>query len=101
MTPSGPPYIAIRSSKHSSLTANSHVVDFKKLMCLESFKHLMKTDDDKLKPIVILNIDRGPDENPCYFKVIHFGFKHFIEFDLDAIFIMTNAPGHSTYNRLQ
>ncbi|XP_062560330.1 uncharacterized protein LOC134224782 [Armigeres subalbatus] len=38
---------------------------------------------------------------PTYPKVILFAVKHFIDNDLDAIFVMTNAPGRSAYNRVE
>lgn len=41
LTYSGPTYIAIRSAKHSSSTADSHAFDFQKLLHMESFKELL------------------------------------------------------------
>lgn len=36
-----------------------------------------------------------------YPKTIGHAVKHFKQFDLDALFIVTNAPGRSAYNRVE
>lgn len=46
-------------------------------------------------------MDGGPDENPRYPKVIAHAIEHFKDFDLDGLFIFTNAPGRSAYNRVE
>ncbi|CAH1105641.1 unnamed protein product [Psylliodes chrysocephalus] len=69
---SGPTYIAIRSGKHTSSTANTHTQDFDTLLELEEFRPSAKTDHGLVKPV-----------------------RH----DLDALFLATNAPG-SAYNRV-
>lgn len=98
---SGPTYIAIRSEKHSSSTANTHAQDFETLLELEEFRPLAKTDHGLVKPVVIMTVDGGPDENPRYEKVIGFAIQHFKRYDLDALFLATNAPGRSAYNRVE
>ncbi|KAG5877588.1 hypothetical protein JTB14_027190 [Gonioctena quinquepunctata] len=98
---SGPTYIAIRSGKHSSSTANTHAQDFETLLELEEFRPLAKTDHGLVKPVVIMTVDGGPDENPRYQKVIEFAIQHFKQHDLDALFLATNAPGRSAYNRVE
>ncbi|KAG5860711.1 hypothetical protein JTB14_029385, partial [Gonioctena quinquepunctata] len=97
----GPTYIAIRSGKHSSSTANTHAQDFETLLELEEFRLLAKTDHGLVKPVVIMTVDGGPDENPRYQKVIEFAIQHFKRHDLDALFLATNAPGRSAYNRVE
>lgn len=44
---------------------------------------------------------RGPDENPRFQKVIGFAIQHFKRHDLNALFLATNAPGRSAYNRVE
>lgn len=97
---SGPTYIAIRSGKHASSTAYSHAADFKRLLELEEIDSTMKMDG-LVKPIVIITVAGGPDENPRYRKVIQVAVHHFLEHNLDALFIATNAPGSSAFNRLE
>lgn len=46
-------------------------------------------------------VDGGPDENPRYQKVIKVAVHNFLQCDLDALFIATNAPGKSAFNRVE
>ncbi|XP_065172441.1 uncharacterized protein [Atheta coriaria] len=101
ITYSGPTYVAIRSGKHSSSTASTHAVDFNKLATLDNFKEIMRDEEGRLKPVVLISSDGGPDENPRYSKVISCAIHNFIKHDLDAIFIFTNAPGRSAFNRVE
>lgn len=99
---SGPTYVAIRSGKHSSSTAYAHALDFETIINLPEFQSILKTEDGKsLKPIIIISVDGGPDENPRYKKVIATSVHHFIKNDLDAFFIATNAPHRSCFNRVE
>lgn len=78
-----------------------HAQDFETLLELEEFRPLAKTDHGLVKPVVIMTVDGGPDENPRYQKVIAFAIQHFKRYDLDALFLATNAPGRSAYNRVE
>lgn len=99
---SGPTYIAIRSGKHSSSTALSHASDFEKLLNLKEFDEITRCGVDQLvKPIVIFTVDGGPDENPRYQKVIQLAIHHFVHHNLDGLFLATNAPGRSAFNRVE
>ena len=86
---SGPTYIAIRSCKHSLSTSETHAVDLDRLFELDAFK------------VVIITTDGGPDENLRFPKVISQAIKFFKKYNLDALFIATNAPGRSAYNRIE
>ncbi|CAB0045222.1 unnamed protein product, partial [Trichogramma brassicae] len=66
VTYSGPTYVAIRSGKHSSSTAASHSNDIRKLYELESFKPIMYDHDNQIKPVLVISVDGGPDENPSH-----------------------------------
>lgn len=63
---SGPTYIAIRSGKHDTSNAATHAMDFDMLFNLESFKDDIKAANGKMKPVVIVSVDGGPDENPRF-----------------------------------
>ena len=54
-----------------------------------------------MKPVVVFTVDGGPDENPRYQKVIKVAIHHFVEHNLDALFVATNAPGRSAFNRVE
>ncbi|XP_055543502.1 uncharacterized protein LOC129729044 [Wyeomyia smithii] len=96
---SGPTYVAIRSGKHSSSTAFSHALDFKRLLTLKAFDSILKIDG-LVKPVLVFTVDGGPDENPRYRKVIQIAIHHFKEYNLDAMFV-TNAPGRRAFNRVE
>lgn len=66
VTYSGPTYITIRSGKHSSSTARSHAKDFQMLMENDNFASYCKRPDFTFKPIVMITVDGGPDENPRF-----------------------------------
>ena len=54
-----------------------------------------------MKPVIVITVDGGPDENPRYQKVIETAVHHFVQNNLDAYFIATNAPGRSAFNRVE
>ena len=54
-----------------------------------------------VKPVFVFTVDGGPDENPHYQKVIKVAVHHFVQHDLDAVFIASNAPGRSAFNRVE
>ena len=67
---SGPTYIAIRSGKHDKSDASTHSSDFDALERLEEFQNIMKTKSGEVKPVVIISVDGGPDENPQYVTLV-------------------------------
>lgn len=98
---SGPTYIAIRSGKHDSSTAASHAYDLNSILQNEEFSSFTRTKDGELKPVIIIISDGGPDENPRYAKVINQAISHFKKNNFDAVFVATNAPGRSAFNRVE
>jgi len=98
---SGPTYIAIQSGKHDSSTAESHALDLDTVFGLDEFREFVKTPAGDIKPVVIVTVDGGPDENARYAKVIDFAIKHFKKYDLDGLFVSANARGRSAYNRVE
>lgn len=64
---SGPTFITIRSGKHSGSTAFTHARDLEQLVDHEEFVEFTKTDDGQCKPVIMLVVDGGPDENPRLF----------------------------------
>ncbi|CAF0900718.1 unnamed protein product [Rotaria sordida] len=98
---SGPTYIAIRSAKHDLSTAESHAIDFDRLMCLKEFEKVARDETGRVKPIVIVTVDGGPDENPRFPKTLVASIRKFKKYNLDALFILTHAPGQSAYNKVE
>ena len=68
---------------------------------LPSFKNSLFAKDGLSKPVMIVTVDGGPDENPKYEKTITCAKTYFREHDLDALYIATNAPGCSAFNRVE
>lgn len=54
-----------------------------------------------VKPVHVVVVDGGPDENPRYRKVIDVAIHNFRKHQLDALFLATNAPGRSAFNRVE
>ena len=101
VTCSGLTYIALRSAKHTSATALDHLTDMKRVCSLPEFTDYLATPDGLPKPVMIVTVDGGPDENPRYTKTIQCAVDYFCTFNLDALFIATNAPGRSAFNRVE
>ena len=98
---SGPTYVAIRSQKHDSSTAETHQRDFDKLIELEEFKTAAKGSDGLLKPLIFVAVDSGPDEAPNNQKTMLAWIDCFNRHDVDGIFVFSNAPGFSAYNKVE
>ena len=62
---------------------------------------LQKFKKNEEKPVMIVSVDGGPDENPRYQKTITCAIDYFHTYDLDAFFLVTNAPGCSAFNRVE
>lgn len=102
VTYSGPTYIGIRSGKHDSSVAGTHAADLRHLYHdVQEFKPLLYRDDGTLKPVLVILVDGGPDENPRYKETIRFACANFNLLQLDALFISTQAPGRSAYNPVE
>ena len=95
--------MAVRSGKHSSSTAYHHLQDMKRIRRLPEFESSFFIDGvvGQSKPMMIITVDGGPDENPRYEKTIISAVDYFCTYDLDALFICTNAPGRSAFNRAE
>ncbi|CAF4505566.1 unnamed protein product, partial [Rotaria sp. Silwood2] len=97
---SGPTFAAIRSGKHDHISALTHAKDFDTMVQLFEFEKAALIDGN-LKLVVIISVDGGPDENPRYSKTIQAVTILFKKYDLDALFMVTNAPGRSAFNEAE
>ena len=98
---SGPTFIGIRSGKHGSSNASTHANDLDTVVHSKEFSGLAKNSIGDVKPIFMITVDGGPDENPRYSNVIAHAVAHFKRYNLDAFFMATNAPGRSAFNRVE
>ena len=95
MTYSGETLVTIRSGKHDSSSAESHVLDLDKFLNMEEMKDKFKTPCGEIKPVLINSKDHGPDEK----KNIKMGCA--TKNNLDCYMECTNAPGLSAYNPVE
>ena len=100
VTYSGPTYVAIRSAKHSQSSVLYHLQDRKLIRSLDEFSGSFENESN-VKPVMIVTVDGGPDENPKYMKTVECAIDYFLKYDLDAFFIATNAAGCSAFNRVE
>jgi len=76
----------------------SYAADFNRLLTIPEFDMITKTTAAHPKPVFMITVDGGPDENLRYDKVICVAIHHFLENDLNVLLIATNAPGRSAFN---
>ena len=50
---------------------------------------------------MVITVDGGPDENPRYSNTVRCAIDYFVSEGLNALFIATNAPGRSAFNRCE
>ena len=81
----------------SSLT---HMQDLESLALNSQYDDALKTNG-QIRPIWILLVDGGPDENPRHLKNIMVYCQLFKKFDLDYLSVRTHAPGQSKYNPVE
>ena len=82
---SGSTYCVIRSAKHSSSSAYHHLQDMKRIRSLDIFDESFNKNSEA-KPVMIVTMNGGPDENPRYTKTIECAIDYFVTQDLDAFF---------------
>src|SRR6266542_6118614 len=74
--------------------------DLKSLASNSQYNDVLKMNGT-IRPIWILLVDGGPDENPRHLKNIKAYYQLFKKFDLDFLSIRTHAPGQSKYNLVE
>lgn len=84
-----PTFFSLKFSKNNN---ERQTVKYQKIYC-----NFYKTKDGLVKPITIVCVGGGSNENPLYTKVLLHGIKYFKENNLDGLFVATNAPGRITY----
>ncbi|CAB4483265.1 unnamed protein product [Rhizophagus irregularis] len=92
--------IFIRPEYFIGTSSATHMVDLKNIISNEKFSATLKKENE-VKPILILLVDGGPDENPKHMKNIIQYAHLFRTLDLDYLTIRTHAPGQSAYNPVE
>lgn len=70
------------------------------LQCLK-FDPITNNDVNFLKPICMITVDGGGDENARYPKIVDWAIYMFTKYDFDAYFVINNAPHQSAFNRVE
>ena len=93
--------VRVRSSKHNNSIAYSHQEDLAKFRELHPEVFEIPESGGTVKPVLFKGVDRGPDENPRFDNNKKMACKTFHEMNLDCLIEMTQAPGHSAFNRAE
>ncbi|CAF0887164.1 unnamed protein product [Adineta ricciae] len=95
----GPTYVTIRSAKHDRITHDSHLLDFDRLIQLKEFEKFARDHLGRVKPIVVINVDASNTENNTrYLRTLAAAIEKFKKNNLDALFILNQAPGQALFN---
>ena len=92
--------IFIRAQWHLGFSSTTHMTDILSLVSNEEFTEFFNYKG-KVKPLWILLVDGGPDENPRHLKNVNQYCKLFRHLNLDYLTIRTHAPGQSAYNPVE
>ncbi|KAF2905812.1 hypothetical protein ILUMI_00363 [Ignelater luminosus] len=97
---SGPTCISIRGGAIDSSTAETHRQDLIKYLHHDKMRDYFWSNN-RIKPVLVVFSDGGPDEAPRNEKVLQAAVKSFKMLDLDAMFVCTNAPHQSARNPVE
>ncbi|CAB4476999.1 unnamed protein product [Rhizophagus irregularis] len=92
--------IFIRPEYFIGTSSETHIADLESIVSNEEFFTIIKKDDE-VKPIWILLVDSGPDENLKHMKNIIQYAHLFHALNLDYLTVRTHAPGQSAYNPVE
>ncbi|CAF3351676.1 unnamed protein product [Rotaria socialis] len=96
---SGPTYVSIRSAKHDRFTVDHEDLDFDCVVKLKEFEKTARNHVGTIKPIIIMGIDSlKPNDYTRFPKTLTTAINRFKKYNLDAFFIVTQAPGQATFN---
>jgi hypothetical protein len=91
----------VRSQLLDSSTSSAHYADYKSMLENPLSGDLLKSIDGLAKPVLLLSVDGGPDENPRHFKNITQYTKYMHDNDIDYMSVRTHAPNQSAYNLVE
>ena len=74
--------------------------DLESLTLDSQYDDVLKADEE-IRPIWILLVDGGSDENPRHLKNIKMYSQLFQKFNLDYLTVRTHAPRQSKYNPVE
>jgi len=92
--------IFVRPEYFVSTTSSTHMSDLQSIVANQHFVRAL-TKNGQVRPIWVLLVDGGPDENPRHMKNIIEYCKLFRSLNLDYLTVRTHAPGQSAYNLIE
>ena len=92
--------IFVRRQWSFSTSSLTHMQDLESLILDPQYDDVLKTNGET-RPIWVLLVDGGPDENPRHLKNIKIYCQFFRKFNLDYLTVRTHAPGQSKYNPVE
>ena len=92
--------IYVRPQWYIGTNSLTHMQDLINLVSMREYKEVFKINDT-IKPLWVILVDGGPDENPRYLKNIYQYCRLFKKLDLDYLTIRTHAPGQSAFNPVE
>ncbi|CAJ0641515.1 2201_t:CDS:1 [Entrophospora sp. SA101] len=92
--------IFVRRQWSLGMSSHTHMQDLKSLTLDPQYDDVLKTNGE-IRPIWVLLVDGGPDENPRHLKNIKTYCQLFRKFDLDYLTVRTHTPGQSKYNPVE
>ena len=84
ITYSGATYIGIRSEKHLGSATFTHLQGMKRVRSLFEFKDSFQYDRNEPKNVMIVSVDRGPDEDPRYKSTINCAIGYSVDNNLES-----------------
>ena len=95
----GPTYISIRSTKHDPFTMECQAADMDCLLKLREFEKTARNHLGAIKPIIIHNVDGlAPSDYTRFPRTLTSAIDKFKRYNLDALFVVAQAPGQTMYN---
>ncbi|CAF0719285.1 unnamed protein product [Adineta ricciae] len=95
----GPTYISIRSEKYDRFTSESEDVDFDCIVKLKEFERTARNHIGTIKPIIIMGVDSlEPTDYTRLPSTLTSAINKFKKYNLDALFIVAQAPGQTAFN---
>ena len=90
------------SSKLVYVNKNDKInVFFVYFFSLEEFKSCCCGKDSKVKPLIFVSVDGGPDEAPKNQQSLASWTKVLLKYNLDALFVFMHARRSSAYNPVE
>ena len=85
--------------KHDPFSTESEATDLDCLLKLREFEKTARNHIGAIKPIIILNVDSlTPTDHTRFPRTLTSAIDKFKRYNLDALFIVAQAPGQTMYN---